>query len=139
MEIAGAFALLLPNAVYDIKKRKISLLWTFFCAAIGLAWQIYRGTSSITIACSLFPCGILWLAGFLKKGSVGAGDAFIMGALGIWCGFVASVWILGMGCMILSLICIPLLALHRIQKDSTMPFVPFLLAGLLLWYLCVSE
>ncbi len=139
MDIAGAFVLLLPNAVYDIWKRRISLLWTFFCAAAGLVWQVYRGTSLITIACSLLPCGILLLAGFLKKGSVGAGDALVLGALGIWCGFTAVLWILGIGCVILSLICIPLLVLRRVQKDSTMPFVPFLLAGAVFWCLCMGK
>lgn len=140
MEIAGGLALLLPNAVYDIWKRKISLLWTVFCAAAGLVWQIYMQVKPTAILCSLLPGGILLLIGYLKSGSVGTGDAFVMGALGIWCGGGAALWILVMGCMLMSLLCIPLLLLRRIQKDSTMPLVPFLLAGqLLYWCLCIGS
>ena len=134
MEIAGGMALLLPNAVYDIWKRKISLLWTLISAAAGVMWQVYMQSDSSSIVCSLIPGGILLLVGYLRPGSVGIGDAFVMGALGIWCGFGTALWILGAGCLTMLLVCIPLLVLHRIQKDSTLPLVPFLLVGQLIYW-----
>ncbi len=139
MEIAGGLALLLPNAVYDIWKRKISLLWTLLAAAAGIIWQVYMHTAPGAVVCSLLPGSILLLAGYLRKGSVGMGDALVMGALGIWQGLESTLWILGAGCLLMSLVCIPLLILHRIQRDSTLPFVPFLLLGqLLCWGLNIN-
>ncbi len=138
MEIAGGLALLLPNAVCDICKRKISLLWTVCCAAAGLVWQIYMQVTPMAFFSSLLPGGILLCIGYMKVGSVGMGDALILIALGIWCGCGAALWMLVMGCILMSLICIPLLLAHRIQKDSTLPLVPFLLAGqILYWGFCM--
>lgn len=137
MELAGGLVLLLPNAAYDLWKRKISLIWTGICGGAGMLWQIYMQTSVWALVGALIPCAVLLVAGFLRPGSVGMGDVLIIGALGMWCGLEGVLWVLGIGCMLLSLICIPLMIFGKVRRDTTVPLVPSLLAGLLVYW-CLS-
>lgn len=140
MQIVGAIALLLPNAVYDLYKRKISLIWTLICGTGGLIWQIWMESTPAGICCSLVPGLILCLAVFFRPGSVGTGDVFVTGALGIWYGFGDTVWIIGIGCFVMSVFCVPLLLMGKIKKNSTFPMIPFLLAGTCIyWILCFMK
>lgn len=140
MELVGGLVLLLPNAAYDLWKRKISLMWTGICGGLGILWQIYMQTSVWALVGALIPCAVLLVAGFLRPGSVGMGDVLVIGALGMWCGLEGVFWALSIGCMLLSLICIPLMLCKKVHRDSTVPLVPFLLAGLLVyWCLCTLE
>ena len=112
----------------------------FLAAAAGQ--DIYRrqvspaeGGDLYMEAAALLPgCGLCLLAG-LSDGKVGWGDGLCTLILGLLAGAGPCIFAVSAGLLLLSLLCVFLLALRKADRNSRMPFLPFLAAGYILYLL----
>ena len=117
------------NSWLDIRRREISLLLTVVYAGCGIIYSILQGRKIQDV---LIPAGIgiLFLAaGLISRGAIGAGDCWILLALGA---LLDTETYIRMLCIVFFLAAFwsgILLVIRRKSRKTEIPLVPFLLAG----------
>ena len=117
------------NSWLDIKRREISLLLTVVYAGCGIIYSILQGRKIQDV---LIPAGlgILFLAaGLISRGAIGAGDCWILLALGALLDTETYIRMLCIGFFLAAFWSGILLVIRRKSRKTEIPLVPFLLAG----------
>lgn len=121
-------------AVFDIRKKEIPIIIIILgiIAALGVnVWKLFMGRADAAdLSLSLCPGLLFLLISFVTKEKIGYGDGLILIASGLWFGFYGCLFILCLGMLFSSIFSILLLVLHRADRNSSLPFVPFLLIGM---------
>ncbi len=84
---------------------------------------------------SILPGALTLLLSFVSGQKIGYGDGFTILALGIWVGFFRSVFAFIIGILLIGIASIVYIFVSKVRKqmvdyDMKMPFIPFLLVGL---------
>ena len=117
------------NSWLDIRRREISLLLTVVYAGCGIICSILQGRKIQDV---LIPAGIgiLFLAaGLISRGAIGAGDCWILLALGALLDTETYIRMLCIGLFLAAFWSGILLVIRRKSRKTEIPLVPFLLAG----------
>ena len=117
------------NSWLDIRRREISLLLTVVYAGCGIICSILQGRKIQDV---LIPAGIgiLFLAaGLISRGAIGAGDCWILLALGALLDTETYIRMLCIGFFLAAFWAGILLVIRRKSRKTEIPLVPFLLAG----------
>ena len=117
------------NSWLDIRRREISLLLTVAYAGCGSIYSILQGRNIQDV---LIPAGIgiLFLAaGLISRGAIGAGDCWILLALGALLDTETYIRMLCIGFFLAAFWSGILLVIRRKSRKTEIPLVPFLLAG----------
>ena len=117
------------NSWLDIRRREISLLLTVVYAGCGIIYSILQGRKLQDV---LIPAGIgiLFLAaGLISRGAIGAGDCWILLALGALLDTETYIRMLCIGFFLAAFWSGILLVIRRKSRKTEIPLVPFLLAG----------
>lgn len=117
------------NSWLDIRRREISLLLTMVYAGCGIIYSILQGRKIQNV---LIPAGIgiLFLAaGLISRGAIGAGDCWILLALGALLDTETYIRMLCIGFFLAAFWSGILLVIRRKSRKTEIPLVPFLLAG----------
>lgn len=117
------------NSWLDIRRREISLLLTVVYAGCGIIYSILQGRKIQDV---LIPAGIgiLFLAaGLISRGAIGAGDCWILLALGALLDTEIYIRMLCIGFFLAAFWSGILLVIRRKSRKTEIPLVPFLLAG----------
>lgn len=117
------------NSWLDIRRREISLLLTVAYAGCGIIYSILQGRKIQDV---LIPAGlgILFLAaGMISRGAIGAGDCWILLALGALLDTETYIRMLCIGFFLAAFWSGILLVIRRKSRKTEIPLVPFLLAG----------
>lgn len=117
------------NSWLDIRRREISLLLTVVYAGCGIICSILQGRKIQDV---LIPAGIgiLFLAaGLISRGAIGAGDCWILLALGALLDTEIYIRMLCIGFFLAAFWSGILLVIRRKSRKTEIPLVPFLLAG----------
>ena len=117
------------NSWLDIRRREISLLLTVVYAGCGIICSILQGRKIQDV---LIPAGIgiLFLeAGLISRGAIGAGDCWILLALGALLDTETYIRMLCIGFFLAAFWFGILLVIRRKSRKTEIPLVPFLLAG----------
>ena len=117
------------NSWLDIRRREISLLLTVVYAGCGIIYSILQGRKIQDV---LIPTGIgiLFLAaGLISRGAIGAGDCWILLALGALLDTETYIRMLCIGFFLAAFWSGILLVIRRKSRKTEIPLVPFLLAG----------
>ena len=117
------------NSWLDIRRREISLLLTMVYAGFGIIYSILQGRKIQDV---LIPAGIgiLFLAaGLISRGAIGAGDCWILLALGALLDTETYIRMLCIGFFLAAFWSGILLVIRRKSRKTEIPLVPFLLAG----------
>lgn len=129
-----AFILLCVCAVSDMKKKEIPLIVVILgmAAAFGIdLWQIFHQTLSIReMGLALLPGIFLLSVSFCTKEKVGYGDGLLLMTSGLLVGFQKCCLSLFISLVCCSVCALFLLALHKVKRNSSIPYVPFLAIGL---------
>ena len=116
------------NSWLDIRRREISLLLTVVYAGCGIIYSILQGRKIQDV---LIPAGIgiLFLAaGLISRGAIGAGDCWILLALGALLDTETYIRMLCIGFFLAAFWSGILLVIRRKSRKTEIPLVPFLLA-----------
>lgn len=117
------------NSWLDIRRREISLLLTVVYAGCGIIYSILQGRKNQDV---LIPAGIgiLFLAaGLISRGAIGAGDCWILLALGALLDTETYIRMLCIGFFLAAFWSGILLVIRRKSRKTEIPLMPFLLAG----------
>ena len=85
---------------------------------------------------SLLVCGILLFICFLKTGAFGAGDVKLLAVSGLYLGVGKNLAALVIGVILAGIFCVVGILMKRIDRESEIPFGPFLCAGIALSMCC---
>lgn len=129
-----AFVFISVCAVFDIRKREIPLMMLIFgiCTALGMnLWQIFNGALSMAEAgFALLPGVFLLFISFCTREKVGYGDGLLLLISGLLIGFYSCCLSFFIGLICSSICALFLMVLRKAEKNSEMPFAPFLVIGL---------
>jgi leader peptidase (prepilin peptidase)/N-methyltransferase len=134
---AGLFVLcilLIAACIFDIKRKQIPVYMPAAGAAAGLMLSFLGASISPGDALTGFLAGgvLAFAAYFLSKKSIGAGDAMITACAGLFLGLQDTISVVVICAGLTGLTGLVLIALRVLELKSTIPFSPFLLAGVIL-------
>lgn len=127
-----AAVLLLTESAIDIKKKQINILLVISSMVIAVLTIIFNTDFLFSALLGLFEGLVIVILSLITKGALGMGDGLILCATGILLGYKDNFCLIFSGCVFAALFSIVLLMLGKADKKSRIPFVPFLLAGMLL-------
>lgn len=125
--------ILLISAVYDIKNKSVSVKILVIAGIISITCgicQLYYDSTIYTEACSLIPGAFVLGLSYLTKEQIGYGDGLMILFLGPVFGLINVLIGLCAGLMISALFSAVLLIFKKAGKKETLPFLPFLTAGM---------
>lgn len=123
---------LLPISIMDTKSKRVPvwMLWAGAVAAAGaLLYEGIIGGLNVWQVCRALIPGLILLAIAFVTGKAGPADGIILMLLGIFMGYEGCMAASLGGLFLISLFSGILLMLHRVKKDTKIPFVPFLAMG----------
>lgn len=130
--IAAAFAGLLANSIWDIRKKNISLTVTAFMGIMGIGIRIALQDIQFTdTVLSLMPGVLSLLFALVSRERVGYGDGLLLLAVGCCLKGqeMIALWMLALG--LAGLWALVLCICFHKGKKYEIPFVPFVFAGFL--------
>ena len=123
---------LLPMAVKDIKYRKIN---GYICLVMIMVSFLIRvkikQDADFTILLDLIPGLLMYVLSKLSPRSIGEGDALVLIFIGSVVGYMKEMQFLIISVFLAGLIALILFALKKVDRDTKLPFVPFLSVGVL--------
>jgi leader peptidase (prepilin peptidase)/N-methyltransferase len=128
----GVLILLVICTIEDFKYKKI-ITWhllivlPFMCFDLWLNNSVLLTSRLIGI---LIGCSFLLLSKITKE-QVGAGDAYIIIAIGLVLGGLKCFEVITYSFLLSSVVAIILMVIFKFPKKRTIPFIPFLLCGFL--------
>ena len=122
--------ILLIQAVFDIRYRKLPLWITLIGTVIGAVLMITMKELSLERGLSFLPGIVCLLYGKISKQAIGYGDGLLILMLGVYWDvhriLEVCIWAFFLG----ALIALAIFVIKRKGKQE-IPFVPFLLIGLI--------
>ena len=123
---------LLPMAVKDIKYRKIN---GYICLVMIMVSFLIRvkikQDADFTILLDLIPGVLMYVLSKLSPRSIGEGDALVLIFIGSVVCYMKEMQFLIISVFLAGLIALILFALKKVDRDTKLPFVPFLSVGVL--------
>lgn len=120
--------------VFDIRNKEIPL--ALILAGLSLAagvniWQVFTGAESLGSVGASLLCGLFFLLlGFVTKEKVGYGDGIILVIAGLLMDSYRCFVGLCISLILSSVFAIVLLVMQRADRNSALPFVPFIAIGM---------
>lgn len=122
------------NSINDIKRREIILLSAVLMDVLGFIASVLIYKRNICeIAFGIVPGVLLLICAIISDKKLGIGDAIIMIAVGIWQGFIRTVYIIFVALFAAALYGIFLIIVNKKHRD--IPFIPFICMGQLITWL----
>ena len=133
--IKGAILIFLSICtVFDIRKKEIPLILAGSGMAAAIGFTVWRlGNGSVfagQVLLSMLPGLFFLLVSWCTKEKVGYGDGILLLIIGLMGGFYLCLTGLCISLFLSALFGVLLLFLHKAQKSSRIPFVPFLTMGM---------
>jgi leader peptidase (prepilin peptidase)/N-methyltransferase len=125
-------SVLLPMAVKDIKYKKIN---GYICLVMIMVSFLIRvkikEDANFTILLDLIPGVLMYVLSKLSPKSIGEGDALVLIFIGSVVGYMKEMEFLIISVFLAGLIALILFVLKKVDRDTKLPFVPFLSVGVL--------
>ena len=128
--------ILLAASIMDIRKKALPVDYLIFCTFGSLVILIMQQAKLQELWPGLLPGLVLLLVGKLTA-CVGEADGVLVLLLGGMYGIAGSGEMLSYALLLAAAAAIVLIALRHAGRKTTLPFVPFLLGGFLLFFLRV--
>ena len=133
--MVGAVGLLTAGCIFGVQSKKIPL----FILGAGGIWSVAgliikaveTGISPMLLFAipAILPGAVLLILSFLTEKKIGYGDGMVLMLLGCMEGIRMAFLVFCIGLFLQSLFAVGLLIAKKADKQSCIPFVPFLLAG----------
>lgn len=119
-------------AVKDIKYKKIN---GYICLVMIMVSFLIRvkikQDANFTILLDLIPGVLMYVLSKLSPRSIGEGDALVLIFIGSVVGYMKEMEFLIISVFLAGLIALILFVLKKVDRDTKLPFVPFLSVGVL--------
>jgi prepilin signal peptidase PulO-like enzyme (type II secretory pathway) len=131
------YTMLAVNLLYisncDIREKWISYETIAVSAICGLAMLVWNKDNAwwACIASGLGFAGVFILASRITRGSIGVGDALIIGVIGLYLGFYHTLAVVFYALLLGGVLSLILFLMKKVSRRTPLPFAPFLTAGFL--------
>ena len=124
--------MLIPEMILDIRTKKIWVPWIviFFIEAVILAIMRIIGWGELLYG--IIPGILLVIISILTRGAIGLGDGYIVCVIGSLFGLENTVAVFVIAMLISAFAGGILMLIRHWKRKDTIPFVPFLLIGVML-------
>ncbi len=126
---AVIFIGLVVLSIQDIKTKRIGIIPILAMMLILIVFARMRDTGIKELVLGILPGAAAALISVITRGKIGMGDALLIIALGIGCGFDMTLEIWMASLLLGAVVGIAMLALKKANRKTELPFVPFLLVG----------
>lgn len=118
-------------AIADVKEKAVPSIFLMIFGVIAVIYAVLnREKEWMNILYSLIPGIFLLMVSLCTKESIGYGDGWAVAALGLLIGAEACLLTVCAGLAVSAIFSLILLALHKVNGKSRLPFLPFLMVGL---------
>jgi prepilin signal peptidase PulO-like enzyme (type II secretory pathway) len=131
------YVMLTVNLLYmsncDIREKAVSretIIVSVICALAALIWNKDSAWWAC-VASGLGFAGIFMLVSRITRGSIGSGDALIIGVIGLHLGFFHALAVIFYALLLGGVLSLILFLMKKVSRRTSLPFVPFLTAGFL--------
>ena len=119
----------------DIKEKKISnkaLLFMLITGIVLVCVTLKKDVIISAVVCAAI-CGVLsYLASVASHWGVGIGDVFLLAITGLYIGDFSMAFVVFASLVVMFLFTMVALIFRKITVKSQLPYVPFLLAGVII-------
>lgn len=133
--VAGAVGLLAAGGIFDIKNKKVPMIVLGAGGIWSAAGLIFKAVEDgipealFFVLTAIIPGAVLVVLSFLTEKKIGYGDGIILMILGCMEGVKIAFLVCCTGLFLQSLFAVGLLIAKRADKQSCIPFIPFLFAA----------
>ncbi len=138
----GTMGLLLGSSIYDIRWKKVPVtilsmgaIWAFIEMVINIVNQGFLKAFLLFLIAIVPGAGLMVLA-YLTERKIGFGDGIILMLIGALEGIGKVLLIFCVGLFLQSLFAVVLVMIGKADKQTRIPFVPFLLAARIILFIC---
>lgn len=124
--------ILLCNTIYDLRYKKVSLVFLEISGVFGVIMWIFKRQISWQELLLGVLIGILFLLIAKLTNQIGEGDGIILIVLGIYLGVWQLTAVLLMSLFLTAIFSIILLVAFKKNRKYTIPFVPFIFVSYLI-------
>ncbi len=124
---------LLPCALQDHRTKTVSVPFCAVFSAAGIFLSVRGGTGIPDLCFSVLPGLFLILLSRLSRGAVGAGDGLVLVSSGTFLTLPEVLSVFCLGVLLSAAYAAFLLLWHRLRGKDRFAFLPFLLAGTVLY------
>lgn len=135
IEIGISIIIMAGCCYFDIKNKNIPIALFLLAGIVSLADLIIHGILGsftgifLSRISGVIPGTLLLILSRLTLEKIGQGDGILLTILGLFIGFYSILVILCIGLFLQSLLACFLLIIKKADKQTKIPFVPFLLVG----------
>ena len=129
-------------SVWDIRYKKIPVLFPFFCGVLFLLLRVFCKMEFWEFLFVAGTCFFFFLlAGKITRGQIGSGDAFVFWMTGAELGFIKSLWLIYLSFFFAFLAAVFFFFVKKRGRRYEIPFVPFIFLAytVLLLFTAVSS
>lgn len=133
--------LLIISSISDIKKKEISILPVLIIVSIAFFYRGYNGGAENLceeMIWRFIPGAVMFIISLVAHNSLGTGDAVIVLATGYILGAWVNLYMLLLGSVMGGVYGLVMLVLKKMNRNDSLPFVPFLLFGLIGVNICTG-
>lgn len=119
----------------DIKEKSVSNKAIVFMAAAGLLCAGITVSLDVilrSVICAAATGSVAFVTELLSRGGLGRGDVLILAAVGLYVGDLSILMIVFVSLAALCLFSIAGLIFKKINMHSRLPYIPFLLLGVII-------
>lgn len=116
---------LIVSGIMDIRTRRVPV-WILALGGALAVWAAFsRQSGCVEAVKGMLPGAVLVLTAFVT-GKAGYGDGIVLCCLGMAMGWEKSILLFGISLFLICLCALVLLAMRRVGKNTSLPFLPFL-------------
>lgn len=140
-ESIGSIGILAVSSIYDLKWKKVPAAILGAGIILGVFSVFFRMTengiwkTAAEVIPAVIPGLFLLMLSVLTEKKVGAGDGIILLILGVLEGIEKVILVFCAGLFLQSLFAVGLLLAKKANKQTCIPFIPFLMAARILLYI----
>lgn len=125
---------LITCSFIDIRYKIIPNIITYPGIVIGLVFTLLTNQQNLILAFMgvLIPAGFLFLITYLYPGGLGLGDVKLVAMIGAFIGWQHTLLVIFIGALVGSVLGIILMVIGVINRQTRIPFGPFISLGVLL-------
>lgn len=129
MQIISGIILAIAS-LFDIKNKKVPVVYINGCLALALVIAIVsKNADIINIVIGIIPGIVVFIISNVLEGVIGKADGLVIVMIGLLLGIKELCLILMLSFAIAAVVSVVLIGVFRKGRDTTLPFIPFLLAG----------
>lgn len=116
---------LLACSIMDVRTRRVPVWMLALGGVLCTLSAVIQGNGSLDALRGMLPGILLLLIAFATK-KAGYGDGIALSCLGLVLGGSGCLLLFSISLFLTSLCAMALLAVHKVRRDTSMPFLPFL-------------